>query len=191
MNIKRITLGVLFAISILILALYSWSGGFFNPEISEKEAGPFLFVGIPHKGAYPKISPKFKEVNDKVKTLSIPIDPMAGIYYDDPSTVPEEKLRSYAGFITTNENAKLVVEKFPEFKIISIPKQLFLSSEFPNRNYFSMILAIIKTYPKFSEYVEVNKIPIDTYMEIDFESKFSLEVYHKDRVEFLLTFSKK
>jgi AraC family transcriptional regulator len=75
----------------------------------EVEKRPKLRVAsVRHVGSYERIPEAFRRLNELVTAagLSKPTTMLVGIYHDDPSTTPEEKLRSDAG-ITVSEKTKL------------------------------------------------------------------------------------
>lgn len=63
---------------------------------------------VRHVGSYMRINEAFRRLNDLVTEagLSKPDTMLVGIYHDDPSVTPEEKLRSDAG-ITIPPRTKL------------------------------------------------------------------------------------
>jgi AraC family transcriptional regulator len=67
-----------------------------------------LLATVRHVGSYMRINEAFRRLNDLVTAagLSEPDTTLVGIYHDDPSITPEEKLRSDAG-ITIPSRTKL------------------------------------------------------------------------------------
>ena len=65
-------------------------------EVVERPALPL--ASVRHVGSYMRINEAFQRLNDLVTKagLSNPDTKLVGIYHDDPSTTPEEKLRSDA-----------------------------------------------------------------------------------------------
>jgi AraC family transcriptional regulator len=72
-------------------------------EINVVEIEELRVAGLPHHGAYGKIGPSFMKLHDLVKESEIQAAPLVGIYYDDPHSVPEDKLRSVAGIIVQQD----------------------------------------------------------------------------------------
>ena len=55
-------------------------------------------IGLPHAGAYMKIGQAFERLAALAFGAGLdPRAPMIGVYYDDPHSVPEAQLRSFAG----------------------------------------------------------------------------------------------
>jgi AraC family transcriptional regulator len=65
-------------------------------------------AGVRHVGSYMNVSEAFVRLNGLVTAagLTKPDTVLVGIYHDDPSTTPEDKLRSDAA-ITVSEKTKL------------------------------------------------------------------------------------
>jgi AraC family transcriptional regulator len=66
-------------------------------------------AGVRHVGSYMNVSEAFVRLNGLVTAagLTKPDTILVGIYHDDPSTTPEEKLRSDAA-ITVSANTKVL-----------------------------------------------------------------------------------
>ena len=75
-------------------------------EIVERPA--LRLASVRHVGSYMRINEAFQRLNDLVTKagLSNPDTKLVGIYHDDPSTTPEDKLRSDAA-ITISAKTKL------------------------------------------------------------------------------------
>jgi AraC family transcriptional regulator len=61
---------------------------------------PAILAAVPHKGSYMEIGRAFELAGGwfASRNLIKPGTRMIGVYYDDPGTVPEDELRSFAGF---------------------------------------------------------------------------------------------
>lgn len=70
----------------------------FDVEIRDMEA--MRVAGVPHKGDYQKIGLAFDKASSvaTAENLWPQVLAMAGVYFDDPSAVPDDELRSFAGF---------------------------------------------------------------------------------------------
>jgi AraC family transcriptional regulator len=75
-------------------------------EIVERPA--LRLASVRHVGSYMRVGEAFQRLNDLVTKagLSNPDTKLVGIYHDDPSTTPEDKLRSDAA-ITISAKTKL------------------------------------------------------------------------------------
>lgn len=70
----------------------------FDVEIKDME--PMRIAGLPHKGDYRKIGVAFDKASSVATSENLwpQVLAMAGVYFDDPGAVPEDELRSFAGF---------------------------------------------------------------------------------------------
>jgi AraC family transcriptional regulator len=80
-------------------------------DVTVQSVGPLRLAAVAHKGAYDKISKAFARAGRIVEQhhLIDRITQMIALQYDDPSLVPESKLRSYAGF-TLDDGAEVPAE---------------------------------------------------------------------------------
>jgi AraC family transcriptional regulator len=80
-------------------------------DVTVQSVGPLRLAAVAHKGAYDKISKAFARAGWIVEQhhLIDRITQMIALQYDDPSLVPESKLRSYAGF-TLDDGAEVPAE---------------------------------------------------------------------------------
>lgn len=62
-------------------------------------------VGVPHRGDYQRISTAFEKLGAILgaRALWPQVELMVGVYYDDPSAVAPEALRSFAGAAVSAE----------------------------------------------------------------------------------------
>lgn len=90
-------------------------------EIRIETRPAFTVAAIPHRGAYQEISPTFVELFRVAgeKGLYGRIGDSLGIYYDDPSTTPEEDLRAHVGFELTEGEVPEGMERVdvPEMEV--------------------------------------------------------------------------
>ncbi|MEM8630469.1 MAG: AraC family transcriptional regulator [Pseudomonadota bacterium] len=63
-------------------------------------------AAVPHKGEYTKIGKSFEELNARIgaRNLWPHVRGVIGVYYDDPTVVPVEDLRSYAGVVLEGDH---------------------------------------------------------------------------------------
>lgn len=72
-------------------------------EIEVREEGPRRAVCVSHRGPYYMIGSAFGRIAQWVQTHGVDAREAVGIYYDDPSTVPPDQLRSHAGQFVAND----------------------------------------------------------------------------------------
>lgn len=66
-------------------------------EVSIAADAPRRLLGLPHRGSYMRIGEAFERLGALAHGAGVvPQGPMIGLYYDDPASVPEAQLRSFA-----------------------------------------------------------------------------------------------
>jgi AraC family transcriptional regulator len=77
-------------------------------EIEVIDRPELRLAGVRHVGSYMNVSEAFKRLNELVTKagLTKPETKLVGIYYDDPSSTPEKKLRSDAA-VTISAKTKI------------------------------------------------------------------------------------
>lgn len=136
------------------LAFFGYMGLLGSPKVSEMKMGPFLFVYQEYTGPYMNTGKIFDKVYKTVRSDGIETKRGLGIYFDDPSKVPAEKLRSQCGVvIEENDFAKFAsVSKKYKSKIIETADCVV--AEFPIRNSLSYAFGPMKAYPALSRYAQ-------------------------------------
>lgn len=81
-----------------------------------------------------------------------------GIYYDDPSKVPENQLRFEAGCVLDNIPTVKIHGLETKYKIKTLPKGKYVVAEFPFKGMPSVLFGIKKVYPAMKKYMEAEKI---------------------------------
>ncbi|MBK9081209.1 MAG: AraC family transcriptional regulator [Rhizobiales bacterium] len=67
-------------------------------ETTLADEPPRVLIGLPHAGSYMQIGQAFERLGALAFGAGLdPRSPMIGVYYDDPHSVPEARLRSFAG----------------------------------------------------------------------------------------------
>lgn len=72
-------------------------------NIEAREIGPRRAVCVTHSGPYYMIGSAFGRIAQWVQANGVDVREGVGIYYDDPSTVPPDQLRSHAGMFVAND----------------------------------------------------------------------------------------
>jgi len=168
-------LGVFFlALLLLIAAVLVHAGLFESVVVADQETGPYTFVYQDHVGSYYKVGPTMDEVYQGLVRMGIETNRGAGIYYDNPQEVPEDKLRSEVGSILEEKDLDKVKEIKKTFKVREIPRQRSIVVEFPIKNKLSYMIAPAKvykevnvlwqeqSYPQYEYAIEIYDIPNKT-----------------------------
>ncbi len=150
-----------------LLSLLFLSGFFHTVEIAEKEAGPYLLVYATHTGDYKETG---KIMDDVYQTLKdkhhVETTRGFGLFFDNPTEVPVEKLRSIAGCIVDGKTEKEVTDLKSGYRVREFPASSAVVAEFPYKNRFSIILGIMKVYPRLALYIKDHSHPQTPIMEL-------------------------
>lgn len=148
MKIVWLVVGIL-AVGVLTML---WIGTF-NQALIEgpQERGPFNVVYHEHRGPYHEIMKVINEVQKYLDQRGIGRKEAFGEYFDDPSLVKPEDLRSNGGFIVDKlleEGARIELEEPYKFK--TIERKLYLVVTFRG----SPALGAMKAYTKAGKWIE-------------------------------------
>jgi len=168
--IKKILWGLLVVIVVCLCALayVLFQGGLFTKVvIQEKEMGPYVLVYKEHIGPYQNIKTVMDDVyysllnKDKITTTK-----GFGIYYDNPKTVPQEKLRSIGGCVIEPSDYDKISQLRTKYLMKEIAQNKALVCEFPFKNSVSIIIGIMKVYPAMNKYINEKHHPYKEIMEV-------------------------
>ncbi len=157
MKTLKIISGILGSLILIILIIFAYYGGFSSIKIQEKEKGGETLIYKELKGDYAQaenIIEKMSEAlksNEKIQTYK-----GFGIYYDNPQTVEEERLRSDVGCILEKSDTFKLNLLLNKYKIKVYPTKKYITAEFPYRGKLSVLLSLIKVYPALNNYVKLN-----------------------------------
>ncbi len=137
--------GVLLLLTILFSVAVLYYIGFFNStQIELTKKGPYTIVCLDNSGPYYKTIKKIETVKQLLAGTSVHILASCGLYYDDPKSVPQDKLRSKAGVIV-----KSIVTARPPLEILTIPRrQVVVGTLKANPG-----LVGTKVYPKLQDWL--------------------------------------
>ncbi len=161
MNVKNV-IAALVIIIVMFTVYLAYHGLFSGVTIQEVKKGPWVFVYDKHTGPYKNS----KDVADRIyrsllKDEKIETKRGFGIYYDKPGDVEESRLRSISGCILEEKDLKKVPELEKKYRVGELPAERYLFVEFPFKGGMSIMLGIIKVYPKLAAYmVEKNYAPV-------------------------------
>ena len=155
--------GLLLVLTILFSVAVLYYIGFFNStRIELTEKGPYTIVCLDNTGPYYKTIKKIQKVKQLLGGTPVKILDSCGLYYDDPKSVPQDKLRSKAGVIV-----KDIVTARPPLKILTIPRRQVVVGVVKA----SPGLVGTKVYPKLQDWLWRKGLTGGTP---------SLEIYHKN-----------
>lgn len=188
---KKIGLGLLLLLAVL-LVLVAWNGAFATVNIQKGKEGGYRIAGYHHRGAYKNIGAAFGKVSALTeKAFGKPSQAgedfvfaggeVLGLYFDDPKTVAEDSLRSFASVVVpTVSDSLALVKADPSVVFMYIPKGDAYFCDLKTTGMMSMIIAAMKAYPALGEYVQANP-PQRTITHV-------FEVYRQGYTRFVMCF---
>ena len=158
-----IVLLVLAGISFIFLA---YMGALTKPSVSEAKMGPYLFVYEEYVGPYMNAGKICDKVYKSVKNDGIETTRGLGIYFDNPSKVPADKLRSQCGVVVEDKAAAKFIKVSRKYSFKKMKAANSLVVEFPIRNVLSYMVGPMKAYPALNEYVMAKGYKVGSVYEI-------------------------
>lgn len=155
-----------------VAAAFLWYMGMFSSlKAYEAKMGPFTIAYEKFVGPYSKTGAVFTKVYNELSAEGVSTVRGLGIYYDDPSKVSAEALRSDCGSIIEVQNMAAFSKVSKKFLSKTITKSNSVVVEFPIKNALSYMFGPIKAYPALMRYASEKSLkPTMTY-EIYDESK--------------------
>ena len=158
--------GVVAALIVGVVIFLGYMGMFGSLEVTKKEMGPYTVAYESFVGPYHETGPVFDRVNQQLEKAGIKAEIGLGIYYDNPSQVPADELRSDCGSVLPPETASNIEVLKTKLKIKTIEKQPSLVIEFPIKNALSYMLGPMKAYPTLNEYTKQNNLEFAMTYEV-------------------------
>ena len=152
MKILKWLLIIVVALAIIIIAFLYYLGLFSQPKTYETVMGPYTIAYESFTGPYAQTGPIFDKIYKAVKAAGINTTRGLGIYYDNPSQVPAEKLRSDCGVIIEKKDLIRFAKVRNRFSTKVLPKKACIVTEFPLRNILSYMIGPIKGYPALMKF---------------------------------------
>jgi len=125
-----------------------------GPSVTEAKMGPYLFVYEEYTGPYMNTGKVFDKVYNAVKSDGIETEKGLGIYFDNPSQVPAEKLRSQCGLVIEEKDLGKFAAVSKKYKSKKINASNSIVAEFPIRNALSYAFGPMKAYPALMKYAQ-------------------------------------
>jgi ribosomal protein S24E len=154
---------VILCLLVVLVLLYTYFGGFkkITVEIINKGGETVVYEDI--TGDYKQCGVVMDSIYySLLDNYGIETSKGFGKYFDNPQKVEKEKLRSQAGSIIEKQDISRLNSIKGDFKIMELPIQKYLTTEFPYKNRLSVILSIIKVYPALNRFVKANDFEEDT-----------------------------
>lgn len=154
---------LLAAVAVIAVLNFWYLGGFSKLEVKEQIMGPYTMAYKSFVGEYSKSGPAMEEVYQALSGVGIMSATGVGIYYDDPTVVLWENLRSDVGEVVIGED----ITKVPQqdgIKLQNIAGKQSMVVEFPIKNTASYMVGVFKAYPVLQKYMQEkwynNKVPV-------------------------------
>jgi len=147
---------LLLVLAAAIAAFLGYMGVFSSVKVEEKEMGPYTLVYESFVGPYSQTGAVFTRVYESLKADKIATRNGIGIYYDDPSKVSQDRLRSDCGCLIDSKDIEKVKRLGNKYKLKTIKKNLSMVAEFPIRNSLSYMIGPMKAYPALEAHMKKN-----------------------------------
>ena len=142
--IKHTIIALLIGILVFVVYLTNYLGAFQGVKISEGVAPTFHLLGRDHVGPYHKIVSEIEEVEAWAKVHAVDCSQSFGLYFDDPRSTEQERLKSFGGCWVSEQ----ALPALPEgFRILDWTAPYFVKAIFEG----SPSIGPMKVYPKVEE----------------------------------------
>ena len=161
-------IGIVIVLAIGVLAgVLSYYGLFSSIQVAERDVGPYLLVYTKHIGDYNEVAPVMDKVYSDLKDhYDIETTKGFGLYYDNPQEVTKEKLRSIVGCIVEGKSMTDLRDVREKYGVIEYPLSKSVVADFPHKGYLSIVIGVMKVYPKLNEYIQERKYDQNPIMEL-------------------------
>ena len=156
--------GILIISLVLIVTYLYFIGVFSKIRIKRSYIGPLTLVYEKHRGDYAKSGEIQNKLYYSLKKDGILTYKGFGIYFDNPNKVEKEKLRSEVGCIIETKDIDKLQHLDYNVKIINKKKRYY--ADFPFRSKISIMIGILKVYPKINNFIDKNGLKHGYVMEI-------------------------
>lgn len=157
-------------LSFLTAAAYMLKSGLLSDIIVLTGSPPIKKTTFAYKfnvGPYKNSWQLFKESHNIGPKL-----PCIGVFYDDPKKVPGPQCRYAVGSILCegeNEADEELLKRYETsgFNVFSFPEVTHaVTTSFPHRTFFSILLAVRRVYPRLGHYIKERRLCAHPFLEI-------------------------
>ncbi|CAD7705131.1 unnamed protein product [Ostreobium quekettii] len=146
--------------------LLAVNGLFKRLTIEKKKFGPYLLFYKNHVGPYKEVGPIFHDICKMAMQHGVSHNRKCGIYFDNPETTPGQECRSSIAVIAKEgksigtaaglKEARTEMEGHPlatehGLQVGYFPESLCHSLEFPFHGMLSILLGIMRCYPRLKQ----------------------------------------
>ena len=175
MKVLKWIFGIVIVCAAVVAIFLAHLGMFSALSVSEQKMGPYVYAYEEFVGPYQKTMPVFARVNNIIKEQGIKSDKGIGVYFDNPSQVAADKLRSNCGAIIDETDPAKLAALSQKLKIGNFAQTNCMVVKFPIKSPLSYMLAPMKVYPVLSKHMnEKGYKPAESYEIYDMPNK---EIY--------------
>ena len=156
MKIVKIIIGIIVAITLILVLGIANYGGFTRIKVTEQEVGREKLVYVSLRGPYSETAPVMYKLEDQLRKENVETFKGFGIYYDNPRFVKKDSLRSDVGCVLESADTAKVFWLRAKFGIMTLPKRKYITVEFPFKGSPSIMLGVLRVYPALNKYVKDN-----------------------------------
>ncbi|MEI6554340.1 MAG: GyrI-like domain-containing protein [Paludibacter sp.] len=156
MKTVKIIVGVIVAITVLLVLAIANYGGFTKVNIQVKEEGGEKLIYEKVLGSYSKTGPIAQKLQYQLEKENIMTFKGFGIYYDNPRFVKKDSLHSDVGCILENADTSKTFWLKGKFNIKACPVKKYITAEFPFKGKMSIMFGVLKVYPAMMKFVKDN-----------------------------------
>lgn len=158
--------GIAGIFSVAVLVFLGSMGMFGKLAVAEKEMGPYTHVYESFKGPYQETGKIFDKVYKEVRAMGINSTVGLGVYYDDPSDVAKDELRSDCGLVLPEDAMDKLDQLKEKFQVNLLEKKPSIVTVFPVKNTMSYMFGPMKAYPALGKYADKNNLKIIKTYEV-------------------------
>lgn len=162
----KIALIVIVSILLLVLIVLGYYGLFSSIKFEEKEMGSYVLVYDDYVGDYKNSGEIMDKVYYSLIEDSVETTKGFGIYFDNPKEVKREECRSQLGCILEEKDYDKIESLKEKYKVKEFTKTKCVVSEFPHKGSLSIIMGIMKVYPKLEAYIKEKGYDNNPIMEL-------------------------
>lgn len=166
MKIIKWILFTVIALVVIVVLFAAYMGAFSKLEVSEKQMGPYIIVYEDYVGPFSGTGKVIGKIYSSLLNDGVTAESGFGIYYDDPKTTPQNKLRSRLGCIITDKDYAKIAKLAKKYKAAIVTKNLSVVYEFPIRNDLSYMVGAIKVYPELMRHIKAKGYKMTPPMEV-------------------------
>lgn len=158
---------IVIVIIALLFGVYTYYGGFYDIKVLTETVGGETMVYKKVTGDYKQTSSVTNEVyHYLLNDLGIKTYKGIGIFYDNPKHKKKEELRSEAGCVIEPADIHKLDTTLCKYEIKQLPYRESVVADFPYKGGISVLIGLMRIYPKLEKYRETHNLPDHPAVEI-------------------------